>query len=144
MHTPKNQSLALIKIYCLIPTIFSILFYSWLNKNFSLTELLGVAFFYIGALGCYLILYTAVEETSPSLAIFWALQKNSTIGCTREQLSSVITDDNFIKPRIEALKRDGILEQITDLPIQKLTPKGRKAAKVTIFIAKVFNIQRNA
>ena len=81
---------------------------------------------------------------SPSLAIFWALQKNSLNGCTREELSSVITDDNFIKPRIEALKRDAILEQKVDFSGYKLTSKGKKVAKVTIFIAKVFNIQGNA
>lgn len=97
---------------------------------------------YFGLVGCYLIAYTAIEETSPSLAIFSVLQESAGNGCTSEVLSNVITDTNFIKPRLDALKRDGILEAVNGGYI--LTPRGKKAAYLSNLISKAFNVKKNA
>jgi len=144
IYTPKNQSLALIKIFIFVAVCFILLFPSWLVSTFSVPLLIGISMFYLGTLGCYLIVYTAVEETSPSLAIFWALQKNIQKGCTSKELAQVITDDTFIKPRINALRRDGILVQIAESSGHRLTSKGQKAAVIANLISKIFNIKRNA
>ena len=144
IYTPKNQSLALIKIFIFVAVCFILLFPSWLVNTFSVPLLLGISMFYLGTLGCYLIVYTAVEETSPSLAIFWALQKNIQKGCTSDELAQVITDDTFIKPRINALRRDGILVLNADIRGHQLTSKGQKAAAIANLISKIFNIKRNA
>lgn len=108
----------------------------------GLRDLPGMALLYLGAVGCYLIAYTAIEETSPSLAIFGALQAAGSAGCSLEELSTVITDSNFVKPRLDALRRDGILVAAADGYV--LSPRGKRAAQLAMLVSRVFNIENNA
>ena len=98
--------------------------------------------FYLGAIGCYLIAYTAVEETSPSLTIIRTLEAAGNTGCSLEELSSVITESNFVKPRLEALRRDGMVTGADGGFV--LTRRGRQAAQTALLLSRIFNIQENA
>ncbi len=140
---PRNHTGALLAVFAAAPLIATLL---WVLIGGPLPvgvrDIPGVALLYLGATGCYLITYTAVEETSPSLAIFGALQAAGATGCSRTDLSAVITDGNFVKPRLDALRRDGILVAAEGGYI--LSPRGKKAVRLALLIAHIFHIQKNA
>lgn len=140
---PRNHTGALLTVFVAAPLIAALLWFACGRLSLiGLHDVPGMAMFYLGAAGCYLITYTAVEETSPSLAIFGALQAAGSAGCSREELAEVITDSNFVKPRLEALRRDGILVAAEGGYI--LSQRGKKAVQLAVLVSRIFNVQRNA
>ncbi len=143
VSVPGHQMGALVAVFACAPLLAGAL---WLAAGgppvVMPQDLPAMALFYAGGFGCYLIAYTGVEETSPSLAIMQALEESGPAGCVPAELSSVITDSNFIKPRIDALKRDGMLAPSGGGFV--LTPRGRKAAGTSLLLSRIFNIQSNA
>jgi hypothetical protein len=143
LRLPRNHTGALLQVFAVTPFLAAGL---WMAAGaprlIGLADIPAIALLYMGAVGCYLIAYTAIEETSPSLAVFAALQAAGKAGCSREELSTVVTDSNFIKPRLDALRRDGILQAAGDGCI--LSPRGKQAARLAVAIARTFNIGRNA
>lgn len=140
---PRNHTGALLVVFAAAPPIAILLWMACGAPHWvGLRDIPGMALLYLGAVGCYLIAYTAIEETSPSLAIFDTLQAAGDAGCTREELSGVITDSNFIKPRLDALRRDGILVAAADGYI--LSRRGKKAAYLAMLVSRMFNIEKNA
>ena len=143
LRLPRNHTGALMLLFAGTPPLAVLLWVAGgVPLPIGLEDIPGVALLYMGAVGCYLIAYTAIEETSPSLAVFAALRASGGAGCSREELSMVVTDSNFIKPRLDALRRDGILETSANGCV--LSPRGKKAAWLAVTIARVFNIGRNA
>ncbi|MDZ4799037.1 MAG: hypothetical protein SGI92_12800 [Bryobacteraceae bacterium] len=140
---PRNHTLALLVVFAVTPLIAILLWFAGGSPYLvGIRDIPGMALLYLGAVGCYLIAYTAIEETSPSLAIFSALQAAGSAGCSREELSAVITDSNFIKPRLDALRRDGILVAAGNGYI--LSPRGEKAARLAMLVSRLFNVEKNA
>jgi hypothetical protein len=140
---PRHQMGALLGVFALAPAIAIVLWLA-LGPASPVTpqDIPAIALFYTGGLGCYLIAYTGVEETSPSLAAMQALQDAGPAGCSPEDLSTVVTDDNFVKPRIDALKRDGMLVAVAGGYV--LTPRGKKAARLSLLLSRIFNIRAHA
>lgn len=105
-------------------------------------DLPGVLFFYGGAAGCYLIVYTGVEESSPSVLIIAALEQAGDAGCTESDLAGCVTDARLTAPRLAALRRDGL---IVDVPGgAALTPAGRRFGRLTIALARLFHLHEGA
>ena len=140
---PFNHTRTLLVVFCLAPAFAVII---WLicgaPRWFHLWDIFSISLLYLGAVGCYLIAYTAIEETSPSLAIFSALQASGSNGCSSQELSKVITDTNFIKPRLDALRRDGILVAASGGYV--LSSSGKKAVGLAKFISSIFKVEKNA
>lgn len=140
---PRNHTAGLLVVFAAAPPIAALLWIACGSPHWVvLRDIPGMALLYMGAVGCYLIAYTAIEETSPSLAIFGTLRAAGDAGCTSEELSGVITDSNFIKPRLDALRRDGILVASGDGFV--LSQRGKKAAHLALLVSRVFNIEKNA
>lgn len=140
---PRNHTGALLVVFAAAPLIATLLWMASGGPHWvGLRDIPGMALLYLGAVGCYLIAYTAIEETSPSLAIFGTLRAAGSAGCTSEELSGVITDSNFIKPRLDALRRDGILVAAADGYI--LSSRGKKAAHLAMLVSRLFNVEKNA
>ena len=99
----------------------------------------GILALYGGATGCYLITYSGVEQTSPSLVIIRALQAVGGNGCSRDELGRLVIGDVFVTPRLEALRSDGLLAASGAGYV--LTPRGQRAARIALAFAQVFNIR---
>ena len=142
-NLPRHQTRALVVVFTAAPLVAGCLWVaSGRPELIELHDLPGIAMFYLGAIGCYLIAYTAVEETSPSLTIIRTLEAAGNTGCSLEELSSVITESNFVKPRLEALRRDGMVTAADGGFV--LTRRGRQAAQTALLLSRIFNIQENA
>ena len=107
---PRHHIGALLLVFAATPLVAAVI---WIASGgpplVSLSELPGMIAFYLSAAGCYLITYAGVEQISPSLVIIRALEAAGEKGCLKEEFAAVITESNFVIPRLEALKRAGML-----------------------------------
>lgn len=143
---PRHHTRSLIAIFTVSPLAAAITFGIVHGSSgwplVHLGDLPGIGLFYCGAMGCYMILYTAVEEDSPSLLIMNALQTASSRGCSRGELALLVTEDRLVRPRLDALKRDGLVEAQSDG--NRLTPRGRQVASLSTMLARIFHLDEGA
>jgi len=137
---PRHHTAALLLIFA-TPPVLATGFWFGAGYRFGLawTALPGIVLFYAAAIGCYLITYAGVEETSPSLVIIRALEQAGPRGCTLEELGPCITEERFIAPRLAALQRDGLV--VVDGDGGRLTPAGRRLARLATLLARFFNLK---
>ena len=143
VRLPRHHTGALIVVFALTPVVAAA---GWLvvlsPPALAWGDLPGMVLLYLSASGCYLITYAGVEETSPSLVIIRALERSMGRGCTREELETLITEDRFVRPRLEALKRDGFIENAGSG--YRLSRRGVCIAVIIASLAQLFNIDDTA
>ena len=137
LRLPRRHTFALLGVFAATPAAAAAL---WLALGapalLPAAALPAVLALYAGAAGCYLIAYSGVEQTSPSLVLVRALEEAGASGCSRAELDRLVTEDAFVKPRLEALRLDGILG-----PDGALTPRGLFAARLAAALAAIFGIR---
>lgn len=139
---PRHHTAALLLVFAGPPLLAGALWLGGSRFGLGWADLPGIALFYAAACGCYLITYAGVEETSPSLVIIRALEQAGDRGCSREELGPCITDERFIAPRLAALQRDGLVVAAGDGA--RLTPAGRRLARLATVLARCFNLNEGA
>src|SRR5258705_13789818 len=107
---PRRHSAALLALVAAVPlaavAVTPLLPPAWAP---GVAEAPSILALYLGAAACYLIIYTAIEHESPTIVIVRALDRAGPQGCSAAELAQVVTDDVFIRPRLEALAVDGVL-----------------------------------
>jgi hypothetical protein len=84
-----------------------------------------------GVCGVYLILFTAMEEDSPSLTLLRLISEAGSRGIHRDDLLRVVERHSFIEARIDLMVADGMaLETPTGL---RLGPQGHWLSSVVLF-----------
>ena len=143
VRLPRHHSLALVIVFVSLPPAAAV---AWLLggawPSISLAEVPAVLSLYIGAAVCYLITYSGVEQTSPTLVLVRALEQAGSKGCSREDLVGLITEDMFVRPRLEALRIDGLLTSAGRGFV--LTARGRRAVRTSLAFTRLFNIRQGA
>jgi hypothetical protein len=136
---PRRHTAALAALFAVVPLVAAVAFPDCLPRAADLPAALAL---YLGAAACYLIVYTGIEQTSPTLVLVRALERAGPGGCSREDLAGLITDDLFVRPRLEALAMDGIVARGPGG--WALTQRGRRAARAATWLARFFGIRENA
>jgi hypothetical protein len=140
---PRRHLFALLCLFAAVPVCAGP---AWLvvppHLLLAPADIPGALALYLGAAACYLIVYTGVEQTSPTLVIVRALEHARQGGCSDADLAGLITEDLFVRPRLEAMALDGLLVPVADG--WSLTSRGRRAARIASVLAKLFNIRENA
>lgn len=140
---PRHHTLALLGVFAAVPLGAALLLpAAGLLPALSWLDLPGIALFYGGACGCYLITYAGVEETSPSLVIIRALERAGAAGCSHADLGACVTEERFITPRIVALQRDKMVAPTGQGA--RLTPAGRRVARLATALARLFNLDEGS
>lgn len=143
IRVPRRQLMALLGVFIAVAAVAGLACMAFgLPAFLARAETAAILALYVGAASCYLIIYTGIEQTSPSLVIVRALESARVQGCSGEELASLITDDQFLRPRLEALALDGLLVAGPDG--WALTEQGRRAARVASAIAQFFHIEGNS
>jgi hypothetical protein len=143
---PRHPVRDLLLIFALVPVGLGSLICllgqsrSWAALPFS--DWTGIVLFQAGAALSYLVIYTGIEETSPSLAIIRALSSAPGLGRTREELALVITEDRFVRPRLLGLRRGNFLAPAPGG--DRLTPSGRRIARLATLFQVIFNLHDSA
>lgn len=138
---PRRHTLALLGVFLVAVPAIAAIAWAALGRPALLSpaEFPAVLALYAGAVMCYLITYAGVEHTSPSLVIVRALEAAGPDGCRYEDLLGLITEESFVRPRLSALKRDGLLMTTEEGTV--LTARGRRAARVAAAIGRLFDIR---
>jgi len=146
VRLPKNHTRALILIFALVPlgaALALVLAQPSLGRPvLALADLPGIALFYAGATGCYLIVYTGVEEDSPSVLIVRALESAAERGCSRAELSALVAPERFVQARFSALERDRFVAAAGTG--NRLTAPGLRVARLSTWLARIFNLDEGA
>lgn len=140
-RVPRNQTRCLLLIFALAPLLLCAAAAAkspFAPRTLLAKDVAGIALFYLGAVGCYLITYAGVEETSPSLKLIRALEAAGGDGCTREDLAELITEEHFIEPRLRSLKSQRIIAETAEGI--KLTSRGTRIARSAALLSGVFRI----
>jgi len=131
VRIPKRQTLALLVIF------FSVLFLGLLASQVTqglpwtpsgLVEVLHVALFHTAVTLSYIVLYSAIEEDSPTLKLVRFVEQAGDEGRHPDELYGVITDELIVGSRLDAMTRDGMITK--DGEMCRLTPKGRGTAQL--------------
>lgn len=87
-----------------------------LNLEFS--EIVLTSLLFASSASCYLIIFTGLEETSPSLAIIKALKQSGSSGCSLSILRQALGGETVFDSRLKSLATIGLIK-IQDEKIEK-------------------------
>jgi hypothetical protein len=143
---PRNHLRALLAIFVLsaaagiiLLVVTGVFFH---RPLLPLSQVPGVALCDLGAIACYLVIYTGVEDASPSLILLRTLEAAGDRGCRREELAALFTEDRLVRPRLDGLKRDSFV--VASGAGYALTPRGLRMARTAALLARIFRIHESA
>jgi hypothetical protein len=87
-----------------------------------------VALFFTAMALNYIVLYSALEEDSPSLTIVLHVAQAGSQGCSSEEVFGLIQDDLIVRSRLEAMLAANLV--VCDGGVYRLTTQGRKWARL--------------
>jgi hypothetical protein len=138
VRPPRRSIRALLCIFAATPLV-TIPIYSLIAPLAAFadaSEAVRTLLFYVSCSLVYVVLYSAIESRSPSLAIVSYVASCGSAGCAEADLADHITDDEGISARIAAMKATQMIvvsdEQCT------LTPAGRRWAELFEFASAIF------
>lgn len=140
VRPPRRSIRALLCIFAATPLV-AIPIYSLISPLAAFanaSEAVRILLFYVSCSLVYVVLYSAIESTSPSLAIVSYVASCGGAGCADADLADHITDDEGISARIAAMKA-GQMIVVSDGQCT-LTPAGRRWAGLFEFASTVFRL----
>ena len=141
----KNPLRTLLLIFFSI--VFSGLFILWfcqIGPNLFgrklIFEYIHISLFFTALTFTYCLVYVFLIDDAPSLFTFMSIFNAGEKGMSKTELSDLITDDIFIKPRLEFLVKEKMVYKFESNYL--LGPKGHKLLSIFIFIQKVMKISK--
>lgn len=111
---PTRQGLALVLIFFGIFAVGYPVYIGAFGKGtdlLSFSSLHGMIVFFSGFM-VYLVSFTAIEQSSPSLTIMLLVGRSGKIGLTEESIMRSLAGEDFIGKRLRELLNGGKLESV--------------------------------
>jgi len=138
---PGRQIRALLVIFVLVPLIavglLQITGMAEVLARFSAAEIVRLAILYVSCALTYIVLYSAIEEQSPTLAIISYVAGRSQ--CTGADLVERFGKGHELSQRIELLARSEFVRQEGDR--YRLAPAGHRFAKLFDAANRLFGLE---
>jgi hypothetical protein len=138
---PRRQIRALLVIFVLVPLIavgvLQIVGMPDVLATLSAAEIVRLAIFYVSCALMYIVLYSAIEEQSPTLAIASYVAKRPQ--CTDTDLVDKFGKGHELSSRIELLARSEFVSQENGR--YRLGPAGRRFAKLFDAASRLFGLE---
>ncbi len=131
---PKHATSTLLLIFFIVPLIFCLITNA--ATMLPLFDILRLALLYFGCTLVYIILYSAIEQQSPTLSIIFCIKNHGITGCSDDALIQYLSADNVIKERLYLMNKEGWLKD-SDKGWQ-LTKKGHRIAHLFDYTANIF------
>ena len=121
---PGSQTRALLVIFTLVPVCAAAAgFAAQRLPLLSAPELVRLALLYVSCMLAYIVLYSAIEMESPTLAIVSHLARHGTTGSSNAELFARFGSDDTLRSRIAAIEHGGWIHRDGERLV--LTPSGR-------------------
>ena len=138
---PRRQIRALLVIFVLVPLIavgvLQIVGMPDVLATLSAAEIIRLAIFYVSCALMYIVLYSAIEEQSPTLAIVSYVAKRPQ--CTDADLVDKFGKGHELSSRIELLARSEFVRQESGR--YRLSPAGQRFAKLFDAANRLFGLE---
>jgi len=138
---PSRQIRALLVIFVLVPLIavalLQITGMGDVLATLSAAEIVRLAIFYVSCALTYIVLYSAIEEQSPTLAIISYVAERSQ--CAGADLVERFGKGHELSQRIELLARSEFVRQEGDR--YRLAPAGHRFAKLFDAANRLFGLE---
>jgi len=135
-RVPRPATGVLLGLFFFVLFIGLLLVHSLLNLSLGFWHLFQIGLFHTAFSLAYIIVYSGIEETSPTIAIVRAVHRTGAIGCFRQDLESVVNNEKFLEPRLKKLELSGLIVEVAGRIV--LTDKGYKLAGMINYISGTF------
>ncbi len=139
---PPNTTSALLFIFFGI-LIFSIIGYIWLSETpiiLQLGEMIRFILLYTSCTLVYIILYSAIEQQSPTLAIINYINQHGKSGCDDQSLNKYLNASEGIEQRLSVIVQSGWIQSTESG--WRLTKKGFRIAYIFEYAATIFGLNK--
>jgi hypothetical protein len=139
IRLPARQTRALLVIFLgLLPA--GLLAVHLLNPAlFGPWQCVHLALFHVAMSLTYVILYSAIEQESPSLAMVQFVDRAGTRGRSRQEFQRLINDELLVGNRLNNMVRAGWVQE--NGSSYRLTAKGRRLAWLFISAARLLGLE---
>lgn len=123
--------------------IVSLFIYCFFTKTFTILEfqkIIQFLLFYGSSALVYIILYSAIEQQSPTLAIIYYIVQSGKKGCDAELLKQHLNASNEIKIRLTLIEKSGWI--FLSNKGWQLTEKGYQMAHLFKYAAIIFGLNK--
>lgn len=136
---PKRRMRALLVLFAVVPACALLL--AWLAGHpvvLSPAQTVGLALFYAAFSLGYIVLFSAIEAESPTLAIVAYIAPAGAAGRSDAELHAVFGRDATMTARFERMELSGWVR--SDGGMTRLTPQGRFFAELFERTSRVFGL----
>lgn len=130
---PKNSTLALL-------TVFSANLCMFILRMHDTAFIIPFVLLYWGCALVYIIMYSAIEQQSPTLAIVGLIHAAGEDGCSIQSLKDQLQPDAQIQKRLQLIAMSGMIAEQDDR--WELTNKGKSWAGIFALSSIIFGLQR--
>ena len=140
LRLPRRSIRALLCIFAATPLV-AVPIYFAIEPSPAFVDASGavrILLFYVSCSLVYVVLYSAIESKSPSLAIVSYAASRGSTGCAEADFADHIVDDERISTRIAAMTAAQMI--VVSAGQCTLTPAGRRWAELFDFASTVFRL----
>ncbi len=138
IRLPRKHTPALLVLFALVPVVAMFLGLVFHRLSFTPYDVVRIALLYVSfALG-YVVIYSALEQQSPTLSIVAYVRKRGAAGCADSELFDVFGEGRALEGRLDVMSGGGWAE-IREGRF-KLTSSGRFFANSFALAARVFGL----
>ena len=142
IHRPRCPIRVLLCIFSATPLIAVPIYFALgplpAFNGASLADAVRILLFYVTFSLVYVVLYSAIEVQSPSLAIVFYVSSCGSAGCSEADIANHVTDEESISTRIAAMKA-GKMIVVGDGKCT-LTPASHRWAALFEFAGNIFSL----
>lgn len=144
IHTPRRQTaLILLWFFAALPLGIVVARTVPALQPYAPTDvwaILLVAQFQFGSALAYACINSALQHDSPALMVVTYVALSGPVGCTRDDVRTILRDDLLIEPRIREFTVGGLVT-LTD-GRYRLTPRGLRFLRTMTLIRTLFRLPR--
>jgi hypothetical protein len=137
-HPPRRRIRTLLGIFAATPLVVVPICFAIEPALIDASDTVRILLFYVSCALVYVVLYSAIESKSPSLAIVSHVASCGGAGCAEADFADRIMDDEDIGTRIAAVKAAQMIV-VSDGQCT-LTPAGRRWARLFEFASAIFRL----
>lgn len=140
VRLPRRSIRALLCIFATTPLVVVPIYFA-IEPSPAITDAsdaVRILLFYVSCSLVYIVLYSAIESKSPSLAIVSYAASCGSAGCAEADFADHIVDDERISTRIVAMTAAQMI--VVDAGQCTLTAPGRRWAELFDFASTVFRL----